>query len=121
MDLAGWSRMVSQREETDVIAAEVVMFQEIVVTTVRMTQEGRERRDRLTAEGKCLACERKLGDDEDRKVGQCLTCYQATRRAERAGIKKRRDLIRDGLALPNDQPGPKPSNPYTQHLSETHK
>lgn len=103
------------------MASEVVLIQEVVVKPVRMEPGAAERRDQLLQEGKCIACEQPLDNNEHVRVGQCTTCYQATRKAERAGTVTRRKLIAAGKALPNSAPGRKPVNKYTQQLSEAAK
>lgn len=63
----------------------------------------------------CLGCGRQVGDEEQIKLGQCLTCYGGTYRALRAGAVEREELLSAGKIA--EQPcGPKPKNAYTQAL-----
>lgn len=88
------------------------------VVKVRITDAGQKRADLLLSQGRCLGCEEKLQDGEQVKCGQCATCYQAARRAINSKSVSRSELIREGKMLAPRQGGRKPSNKFTQELSE---
>ena len=82
------------------------------VVTVRVSDQGQERIDRLVPNRQCLAtdCERKVGEKEHYTCGNCPTCYSAM-----LGIpeSEREKLIRDGETLAPSKGGRRPKNKFT--------
>jgi hypothetical protein len=94
-----------------------VMFRvatEFSVVKVKVTDEGQERVDRLSAEARCLGCEETLSGKV--RCGLCDTCYQGTRNAIRKKQVSRNDLIRSGHMRVPQTGGRKPKNEFTRSL-----
>jgi protein-arginine kinase activator protein McsA len=89
-----------------------------IMTAVKLTTEGKERVEKLTAEGKCLGCERTFDPDEVVRCGQCSACYQAARNAIRRRKTDKKTLIRDGKMLPPGKGGRPAANPFSKQLAE---
>jgi hypothetical protein len=100
---------------------EVVEVTEETIVVVKLTTSGKSRLTRLTAQNRCLGCEKELvpdakGNPPQVRRGLCTACYQATDKA----LDKRRftqtELIREGKLLPKKKPGRRPSNEFTQEM-----
>ena len=89
-----------------------------IMTAVKLSAEGKERVEKLTADGRCLGCERKLESNEVVRCGQCSACYQAARNAIRRRKTDKKTLIRDGKMLPPGKGGRPAANPFSRQLSE---
>jgi len=115
------------------MAAELMYLQAgaAEVVKVRVSKEHQARVDRLTAEHRCLGCERKLATKEVdvggvvvtriiEKVscGQCTTCYSGSLRSIARGTHTRKELIGDGFMLPPGHAGRRATNKFTARLSE---
>lgn len=96
----------------------VIREAQVVMSSVKVTSEGKARADRLSAEGKCLGCGEPIQADDQVRCGQCSTCYQRTLIAIGKGKIDRKTLIRQGKMLPATKGGRKPKNAYTRELSE---
>lgn len=83
---------------------------------VKITPEGQARRDRLQRADCCLACEEKFEEDDERKCGQCKTCYPATRAKIRAGKLTAEQKIASGEMLEPKKGGRPAKNKYTRNL-----
>jgi hypothetical protein len=81
-----------------------------------LTAEGRER-VKLADAGKCLGCEKALGDETPTR-GLCTGCYQAARRAIRAEKVSEGQLIKAGQLLQLGTKGRPLSNPLAKKLAE---
>ena len=91
---------------------------EFNVIRVKVTPEGEKRAARLTKEGRCLACERKLVEGERVRCGQCDTCYPATLRRIKQRKITRKEVIQSGEMLAPKTAGRKPKNHYTAKLQK---
>ena len=102
-----------------------VMFcvaKEFDVVKVKMTKEGSDRVERLTAVGEhgaCLGCERAFEDGEITRCGQCHTCYNGTLYAISKKKTTRAALIKAGKMLAPRAGGRKPANDFTRSLMES--
>ena len=86
------------------------------VVKVKLTNEGEERVNRLTAEGKCLACECELEPGQKVVCGCCVSCDQSQRYAIRVGKATLHGLIKIGERMPAGTPGGKPKTAYSTRL-----
>ena len=86
------------------------------VVTVKRPKDAEQRIADLTAQDKCLGCERKLVKGERVSRGLCGTCYHGARRAMRMKKASENDLIRKGQLLPSNPGGRKPANNFTREL-----
>lgn len=86
------------------------------IVKVKMTKAGTERKARLEAAGKCLACEIAFAENERKICGVHLSCDQTQRYAIRTGKTTLRELIRDGERLAATQGGRKPATKYAARL-----
>jgi hypothetical protein len=84
---------------------------------IRLTSEGRER-VKLADAGKCLGCECPYGSKEVPTRGLCTACYQAARRAIRAGKVEENALVKSGQMLELGKQGRPLSNPLAKKLAE---
>lgn len=91
---------------------------EVIAVSIRITPAVEKHRDELLAAGKCLGCERKVGDDEPVRCGQCPACYSATLRAIGRRIVTRNELIREGKLLKATKGGRPAKNDYTKSLGK---
>lgn len=85
---------------------------------VRIGKIAQKRIEKLTAEGKCLACERKLIAGERVSCGDCMTCYNGAIYAIGQGKVTRNELIREGKMLEPKPRGRKPANKFTAELAK---
>ena len=92
------------------------MFDEVVMIVserkavrIRLSASGRERRDRLTREGKCLSCEKTMAGEKHPKLGNHNSCYLKAYHLIRTGQKTLEQLIRSGFVLVPTKGGRKPS------------
>lgn len=88
---------------------------EFDVMKVKLTKEGRERVERLSKEGRCLGCERKLQEGEKVTCGNCSTCYNALLKVP---VATRIEKANEGKTLAPSPGGRKPANKFTQELAE---
>lgn len=90
------------------------------LVAIRLTNEGK-RRLKLADDGKCLSCAGKIEIKDGEKEGArglCGACYQAARRAVKAGQTTETAMIRDGLMLECASAGRPLSNPLAKQLAE---
>lgn len=88
---------------------------EFDVVKVKLTKDGRERVERLTAANACLGCERKLDEDERCTCGNCATCYNAILKLPKP---TRVNLANEGKTLAPTKGGRRPANKFTQELAQ---
>ena len=88
------------------------------IVAVRLTKDGRERRERLENKKKCFGCEIEFTANMAVRRMLCPACYEAALRAVRAGKITWLDLIKQGKAGEKQKPGRKPTNTFSQEMSE---
>jgi len=90
---------------------------ESVIVKVRVTDAALKRRQQLTDAGKCVGCEREIGDGDTSRRGLCNACYQAARRAINGKKISEQQLVRDGKMMPPDIGGRPTENKFTRELA----
>jgi hypothetical protein len=95
-----------------------VWFEERIVkrVQVKLTPDGEKRRAKMLAECRCLGCGEVFAKGEESKRGLHLRCYEAFRRAVRAGRATDREMVREGKML-SPNPGRPLSNPLARDLA----
>lgn len=96
----------------------ILEYREESIVAIRLDKEAQRRVEKLQANNQCLACEKELAADDNVRCGMCDTCYQAAIRAINQKKTSRRKLIEAGKMLPPARGGKKPTNKFTQELSE---
>jgi hypothetical protein len=91
------------------------VVKEFSVVKVKLTNNGEERLKRLTAEGKCLACERPVAGEKV-VCGCCVSCDQSQRYAMRIGRVTLQELIAAGERQVKKTGGRKPKTAYSAKL-----
>jgi len=91
---------------------------EFSVVRVRVTQEGQERADRLSAQNRCLGCEMVHEDGSKVRCGLCDTCYQGVQNAVRRKKVSKSKLISSGHMFAPGKGGRKPKNSFTESLGK---
>lgn len=114
--------MVFNNKEASMLATHFLPIQVVVQVrktkkvTVTITPAGQERRDRLLRADCCLGCEKKFAKDEERRRGQCKTCYAATMAKIRDNKITAQEKIAAGELLEPKIGGRPPKNKYTRSL-----
>ncbi len=90
---------------------------ESVIVKVRVTDAALKRRQQLSDAGKCVGCEREIGENEICRRGLCNACYQAARRAINSKKMSEQQLVRDGKMMPPDVGGRPTDNKFTRELA----
>jgi hypothetical protein len=96
----------------------IVEYREENVVAIRLDKEAQKRVEKLLTNSQCLGCEIVLEPEDNVRCGMCDTCYQAAIRAIEKKKTSRQKLIASGRMLPPARGGKKPSNKFTQELSE---
>jgi hypothetical protein len=84
---------------------------------IDVRKAAKDRVERCTKLGLCLACEQPFKDGEASTRGLHIRCYHATRRAIVSGKTTERERMADGKLGEAQLPGRKPSNPVSTELS----
>lgn len=92
------------------------VVKEFDVVRVVLTKEGEQRIKLLSAEGKCLACERVLDASEKIVCGCCESCDQTQRYAMRKGFVTLNSLLKSGERKVAQTGGRKPKSDYAKKL-----
>jgi hypothetical protein len=92
------------------------VVKEFEVVRVKLTKEIQDRVQRLSAERKCLACQRDLVAGEKVTCGCCVQCYQIQSYAMRKGFVTLRSLIASGERKAAGVGGRKPASAYGMKL-----
>lgn len=112
------TRMEASSSETTMqVVNEVV---EIRTVTIRISKQGRERRDRLLKSKLCLVCEEAVAKGAVRR-GCCAACRQYITRMVAKGEASVESFIRDGKLLESQERGgvrPHPKRAALRRKSE---
>lgn len=87
----------------------VLIISERSMKRIRMSAAGKERRDRLTQEGKCLGCEETIEPNDQTTCGQHRRCYLSAMYLIQKKQTTREKLVREGYMLVPTSGGRKPS------------
>lgn len=90
---------------------------EFNVVKVKVTDEGMQHIDKMTAAGCCLGCEEPLQPDDRPRRGLCSTCYAGVMHAVRKHGASEKSLMEKGRLLKAKPGGRKPKNKFTASLT----